>query len=57
MEHIKSMLEEKDPKKILFYLEYMEMVIDMMEKRKREHELGTEYKQLLEHYNEVVSKK
>ena len=56
MEDFQQMLREEDPEKVLFYLEYYEMIMDMHKKRFQENGLENDYLLLKERFKELTEK-
>ena len=54
MEKLDKVLQEANPDKVLFHLEYMEIMMEMFEKRNKKHNLEEEYQKLLKHYKQIT---
>jgi len=54
MEKLDKVLQETNPDKVLFHLEYMEIMMEMFEKRNKKHNLEEGYQKLLKHYKEIT---
>ena len=54
MEKLDKVLQETNPDKVLFHLEYMEIMMEMFEKRNKKHNLEEEYQKLLKHYKQIT---